>query len=320
MNREVAASFDHCRQMSRAAASNFYYALRLLPRDRRDGMLALYAFARHCDDLSDSGEDKPLRSARLNDWRTLVEAAVVRGESLSSVACDRSGDERGWRILPALCATVERYHVPTIHLLEIVDGVMMDLQPPCYETFEHLCQYSYRVASAVGLACLPIWGCHEAAAEPLAIDCGHAFQMTNILRDVHEDAVDGRVYLPREELAQFGVSPEQLRRGTADDNLRDLLRFQIARTETLYERAEGLDNFLPPESRRVFRLMYATYRQLLANIAASGDGVLQRRVTLTRWQKLRLLGGAVFSRRRGGDAATHETPRQLTHPECSSGR
>lgn len=320
MNREVAASFDHCRQVSRAAASNFYYALRLLPRDRRNGMLALYAFARHCDDLSDSGEDQATRSTRLVQWRESVEAMVARGEPLSLAQRDRSLDPRGWRILPAVRATVERYGVPTAHLLDIVDGVMMDLQPPRYETFEQLWQYNYRVASVVGLACLPIWGCRDAAAEPLAIHCGQAFQLTNILRDLREDALADRVYLPREELARFSVSAEQLRQGDAGGGFRELLRFQIARAEAFYEQGVGVRDYLPRESRRVFCLMFATYRQLLVNIASSGNGLLERRITLSRWQKLRLFGGTLLSHRPRADRAKPETPRQLTHPECSSGR
>ena len=216
MNDELAASYVHCQQIARRSASSFYYSFLLLPKPKRQAMCALYAFLRQTDDLSDSADSATDRRAALETWRESLERAT-RG------AFDDP-------LLPALADTMAGYSIPVDHLHAVIDGVEMDLEPLEYETFDELEAYCHRVASAVGLACLCIWGTtSERALEP-ARQCGVAFQLTNILRDLKEDAARGRVYLPREDLARFDYSSDDLRAGICDQRFR--------RTDAIRNRAD----------------------------------------------------------------------------------
>ena len=196
MNDGLEASYDHCQRIARDSASSFYYSFLLLPRRQRMSMCALYAFLRKTDDLGDSDDAVDAKRAALTQWR------VALRRSFSGHFSDP--------LFPALTDTVRSCGISPEHLEEVIDGVEMDLEPTCYESFDQLAEYCHRVASAVGLACLPIWGCTSDAAEGPARSCGLAFQMTNILRDLKEDAAQGRVYLPREDFERFDYSPDEL--------------------------------------------------------------------------------------------------------------
>lgn len=262
-------SYAWCERLTRRAAGNFYPAFRLLPADQRRSMCALYAFFRVSDDLSDdAGEGKRLA---LGQWRVGLHAAVAGAFSHP--------------LHPALADTLRRFGVPLRHLDEVLDGVCMDLDVTRYDTFADLHRYCYHVASAVGLSCIHVWGFRGDAA-PAAEAAGIALQLTNILRDLGEDAARGRIYLPREELQRFGCDEDQLLRGVCNDRLRALLRFQADRAYGYYARAMPLAAMLDPPGRAVFLMMLRTYRALLDTIVARDFDVFRSRVRLHGWYKL----------------------------------
>lgn len=280
MNFALPASYTHCQRIARRSASSFYYSFLLLPKHKRLAMCALYSFLRRTDDLGDSSATVEERRGALESWRrSLVDA--TRGEH----------DDP---LLPALADTIENFQVPIEYLHAVIDGVEMDLEPVLYDTFDQLQRYCYRVASAVGLSCLRIWGCDYSRAEQPARQCGVAFQMTNILRDLKEDAAQGRIYLPREDLARFDYTPEDLRAGVRDDRFRRLMRFEIERTERLYDEAARLEPLLESDGRRVFGSMVSVYRALLDEIKRLDGDVLTTRVRLSRWRKMRIASRWLF--------------------------
>src|SRR5262249_51431274 len=189
------------------------------------------------------------------------------------------------RLHAALHHTVRAYGIPSQYLIDVLDGVGMDLEPVRYATFADLYPYCYRVASAVGLACIHVWGFEGDEAKAPAEAAGIAFQLTNILRDLAEDAARGRVYLPREDLERFGYAEEQLRRGERDERFRRLMRFQVERARSYYEAARPLAGLLRPAGRAVFLVMACTYRGLLEAIERRDYDVFSGRVRLSRWHK-----------------------------------
>ena len=247
----------------------------LLPRAKREAMAALYAFARHTDDLGDSDDPLPVREQALADWRQAFADALL-------------GDARG-AILPAVVDAVQSFQIPPRYLFEIIDGVTMDLHHAGFESFEELRNYCYHVASAVGLACLHIWGFHDepAVREP-AIQCGIAFQLTNILRDLKEDAQRGRVYLPRDELRHFRYSEDDLRNAVCDERFAALMHFQTDRAEQCYRDAAATVRYLHADGRRMFSMMFNTYHGLLVKIQCDPQAVLSRRVQLSFPHKLKI--------------------------------
>ena len=269
------ASEHFCGRLARREARNFFYSFLLLPPGRRRAMYALYAFMRHTDDLADDPDPRGDRAVRLEDWRRAV------AEALDGVRAD------AWPGLPALVATVERFEVPRLYLNEVIDGVAMDIGPRTFPTFDDLYAYCYRVASAVGLCCLHIWGFQSEGgrAEALAEACGIALQLTNVLRDVREDAENGRIYLPSEDLARFGVDPEELRSGPPGDRLRALLAFEARRAYDYYERAEPLSGLVGPVGRPVLATISGIYRALLDEIVRRDYDVLTARVALSTRRK-----------------------------------
>lgn len=274
MTDDLAASYAYCQQQARRAASNFYYCFHLLPRDKRRAMHALYAYLRKTDDLCDGESALPQRQAALVVWRSEVEAALA-------------GEAQG-PILPALADTAHRFEIPQAYLLDVLDGVQMDLDGRSYATFAELEHYCYRVASVVGLACIHIWGfTSERAIEP-AIQCGVAFQLTNILRDLDEDAQRGRIYLPQEDLERFGYQAAELRGRVCDERLRRLVRFEAARAEEFYQQATGLHGYLHPQGQRVFGAMFDTYHALLREIGHREGDIFSGRVRVSKWKKLQI--------------------------------
>jgi 15-cis-phytoene synthase len=288
MNKGLLASYAHCRSIARGSASSFYYSFLLLPKPKRMAMCALYAFLRRTDDLGDSSASAAEQRAALEAWR----ASLVR--SLAGQHDDP--------LLPALSHTIRQFGVPLSHLEAVIDGVEMDLEPREYATFEQLEQYCHRVASAVGLACLRIWGCTRERVEEPARRCGVAFQLTNILRDLKEDAARNRIYLPREDFERFGYSADDLRAGVRDERFRRLMRFEIDRAERFYADGAELEHSLSADGRRVFGSMVAVYRALLDEIKRLDGDVLTTRVQLSSWQKMRI-ASRWFLRRPALDAA-----------------
>lgn len=271
-------SYAWCERLARRAAGNFYPAFRLLPGDQRRGMCALYAFCRVSDDLSDEPGEPAVKRAALLGWRHALHAAL-------------EGDY-SHPLHPALHDTVRRFAVPARHLDEIVDGVCMDLDVVRYPTFAELYRYCYHVASAVGLASIHVWG-FRGAAPPAAEAAGIALQLTNILRDVREDAERGRIYLPGEDLTRFGCDGIQFTHGVCDDRFRALMRFQADRAYGYYEQARPLVDLLAPAGKAVFLVLIDTYRALLDAIVRRDFDVLRGRVRVGRWHKVWLAARAV---------------------------
>jgi phytoene synthase len=268
----LADSYAYCERLARREAGNFYHAFRLLPRPQRRAMCALYAYMRVADDLGDGPEPIPRKRALLDDWRRQLDLALAGTYT--------------HRLHPAFHHTVRTYGIPRQYLVDVLDGVGMDLGPVRYDTFAELYAYCYRVASAVGLACLHVWGFARPEAKAHAEAAGIAFQLTNILRDLAEDAARGRVYLPREDLERFGYPEERLRRGQRDEPFRRLMAFEVDRARSYYEAARPLAALLPPPGRAVFLVMARTYRGLLEAIERRDYDVFSGRVRLSRWHKM----------------------------------
>lgn len=274
MTMDLAESYRYCRRLARRSASNFYYSFLLLPRAKRQSMCALYAFLRHTDDLSDGDDAIACQQATLAAWRDSLHRAV-------GGTCDHP-------ILPAIVDVVRRCELPVEYLLDVIDGVEMDLNARQYESFGELEDYCYHVASAVGLACIHVWGFSDAAALHPARQLGVAFQLTNILRDLKEDAARGRVYLPAEDLRRFDYGAEELAEGVRDERFRGLMQFEIARAEEFYAEGATLAHYLSLDGRRALAAMVATYSGLLAEIKRRDGDVFTSRVRLSGWHKLRI--------------------------------
>ena len=274
MTTPLAESRRYCQQLARNAGRNFYFSFLTLPRDLFRDMCVLYAFMRHTDDLGDR-EDIPVHDRRdlLREWRQRLDDSMA-GEC---------GDDP---ILPALVDMIRRRDVPVNYLHEVISGVESDLTPRCFETFAELEEYCYHVAGAVGLCCIHIWGFEGSRAKELAIECGLAFQLTNILRDLGEDAGAGRVFLPRDELKRFGYDQAEIEAGLRDNRFRELMKFQVERARSHYENAIELSDYLSRPGRSVFFAMFRIYRALLDEIERRDFDVYSERVRLSAPRKL----------------------------------
>lgn len=276
---EPARSYRWCERVARGKAGNFYPAFRILPADQRLAMCALYAFCRIADDIGDEAGALDERRRRLEAWRLGLRAA------LAGRPCHPAH--------PALADAVARFRIPPEYLEAVLDGVAMDLQPLDLATFADLRTYCWRVASAVGLACIHIWGFRSPAALVPAEEAGIAFQLTNILRDLKEDAGRDRIYLPREDLDRFGYTPEMLHAGNRNAPFLELMRFEVDRARRHYEAAAPLMDLLEPPGQAVFRVLSGTYRTLLETIPRRNYDVFTRRVRVPAWKKMALALGAL---------------------------
>jgi len=290
-DQALQASYRFCGALARRQARNFYYAFLLLPRAGRRSMCALYAFLRRTDDLADEPGSAAEKARALEAWRHELDAALA-------------GHETGWPGLPALADTMARHGIPPHLLEEVIDGVAMDLQPRRFATFDDLADYCHHVASVVGLCCLHIWGYRSEGgkAEQLAESCGIALQLTNIIRDVREDARNGRVYLPEEDLAHFGVVPDELAAGGAPgDRVRALLTYEGERAYRFYDQARPLAPLVAPAGRPVLRTIVGIYRALLDEIARRDYNVLDGRVSVPPWRKTAIALRGLAGRFTGGN-------------------
>jgi phytoene synthase len=266
-------SYRHCREVARRRARNFYYAFRLLDAQRRDSLCSIYAFMRRCDDLSD---EPGATQAALEAWRS-----EFRG-SLDG----RPGDDLLW---PAFTDTVKRYRIPHEYFHEMIDGVSSDFSRRKVATFEELYRYCYQVASVAGLSLVHIFGYRGPEALVLAEKCGIAFQLTNIIRDIGEDAALGRVYLPAEDLTRFEVSVSDLQQRTVCPALRKLLAFEADRARGYYVESRPLLELISPETRHALWALIEIYSRLLERIRKRDYEVLAARVRLSSLEKTEIL-------------------------------
>ena len=264
---------DYCQQKAAASGSSFYYSFLFLPKPKRQAITALYAFCREVDDVADECTDAGIARTKLAWWRTEI--------------ANLYADKPQHPVTKALTDAVRDYNLAEEHFVEIIDGMEMDLDQNRYRDFKELHLYCYRVASVVGLLSASIFGYSDRKTLKYAHDLGLAFQLTNIVRDVGEDARRGRIYLPLDEMEQHGVNEADILQGQESDNVRRLLEFQIERAEDYYRRAF---EELPDADRRDQRtglIMAAIYRALLDEIRLGGcEKVLNHRVSLTPLRKL----------------------------------
>jgi phytoene synthase len=300
---QLAMAYSVCRSITRTNAKNFYYAFLVLPKRKRQALCAVYAFMRLCDDIADDASLAPQeRRFKLDTWL----AALHRAQQ---------GEPTDDPILLALTDAQRRYTIPAGLLDELATGTAMDVVDlpdqsqaapvPAsavpsltvqYRTFDDLKVYCYGVASVVGLVCIHIFGYRDPAAEPLAEQCGLAFQLTNIIRDVKEDAAMGRVYLPEEDLAKFGLSAAELLTTPDAARFRPLLALEAGRAFELYRAGEQLIPYIAEDSQPALWVLINIYRKLLEKIAARQYEVFTAKVTLTVTEKLRVLGKGFLQR------------------------
>jgi phytoene synthase len=269
--------YARCAEVTRQSSSNFYYAFMLLPAERRRALYAVYAFCRFVDDIADDGavaQPAMLLERWREELRKVFDGAVERPVSR------------------ALADNVRRFNIPQRYFEEVIDGVEMDLTRKRYATFAELSLYCRRVASAVGLICIEIFGYQNPATRVYAERLGLAFQLTNILRDVREDADRDRIYLPLEDLARFGVSEQEILQSAYTPGFHQLMEFEAARARQFYQEAAAA---LAPEDRSAMVAaegMRLIYSALLERISRSGYRVFDRRLSVSAPRKLLLVGRA----------------------------
>ena len=293
-------SYAACHRIARGAKSSFYPAFFLLPKPKRNAITALYAFMRLIDDVSDDAGDLAAKQRGLARWRAAFDEAVTGQSQAFDGNAARPLPENylyGEReVLPALVDTMRRFHMPARYLHDLISGAEMDLTVRSYPTFDRLREYCYRVAGTVGVTCTHIFGFRDPRALDLAEKLGLAFQLTNILRDVHEDYALGRVYLPQEDLLRYGVSPEDLGRGEPSLGVRELLRFEAGRAWRFYDEGSRLFSLIDADSRSALWLLAHTYSALLARIESLDFAVFGERVRLSTAEKMLLVARARFGR------------------------
>ena len=291
---QLVMAYSVCKGITRQNAKNFYYGFLVLPRRKREALCAVYAFMRRCDDITDDPKlSLPERRQQLDTWLDALHRA-------------QQGHPTDDAILLALTDAQRRYAIPAGLLDELAHGTAMDVEETeamrasgltvQYKTFEDLRLYCYRVASVVGLVCIHIFGYRDPAAEPLAERCGLAFQLTNIIRDVKEDASLGRVYLPEEDLAKFGLSVSDILNSPDPARLRPVLALEADRARDFYASGDELIGYVAEDSQPALWVLTNIYRSLLAKIALKQYDVFTAKVALSTWEKLRLLGKGFLKR------------------------
>lgn len=261
----------YCEQKAAESGSSFYHSFRFLPPDRRRAIVALYAFCREVDDAVDDTVDASVARIKLEWWRSQV-AAIFGGAPQHPVA-------------QALQPVVKTFNLPQEHFEAVIDGMTMDLDFDRYPDYALLERYCDRVAGVVGLMSAQIFGYSDVSTRTYARDLGIAFQLTNIIRDVGEDARRGRVYLPQDEMARFGVTGAELLQERVTPAFKALMAFQVQRARKFYEKAFAALPAVDRRSQRPGLIMAAIYRALLDEIERDGFPVLDRRFSLTPLRK-----------------------------------
>lgn len=306
---QLAMAYSVCRGITRSAAKNFYYGFRVLPKAKRQALCAVYAFMRKCDDITDDETVSPQeRRNRLHAWLDAFHQA-------------HAGKPTDDPVLLALTDAQRKFGIPLGLLDELGFGTGRDLEQNLeqqlsderegraaaaapsgdgikiqYSTFEELRQYCYGVASVVGLVCIRIFGYRDPAAEPLAERCGLAFQLTNIIRDVKEDAAMGRIYLPLEDLKKFGIAPAEFQTFSDPSRFAPLLALEADRARECYQSGEELLNFIEEDSQPALWVLVTIYRKLLEKIASRRYNVFAGKIRLSTGEKLNILAKGLLKR------------------------
>jgi phytoene synthase len=279
---DVQAAYRHCESVTRSRARNFYYGIRLLPPAKRSALCAVYAFARRVDDIGDG----PLEPQDKLDRLATARAELAR--------LDRHHDP----VLVALADAAENFPLPLKAFGELIEGVEMDVRGTSYPTFDDLAHYCRCVAGSIGRLSLGVFGSSEPHAAPVLADkLGIAMQLTNILRDLREDADNGRVYLPKEDLVRFGLDGELTTLGSSTrlpEGFTRLVGFQVARAQRFFSEGLCLLPMLDRRSAACVSAMSGIYRELLGRIARRPEAVLHERVSLATWQKARIAGRSLL--------------------------
>ncbi len=263
---------QYCQDRTAKSGSSFYYSFLFLPPEQRQAITALYAFCREVDDVVDECDDPTVARTKLRWWREEVRNLFKNTPQHP--------------VTQALTVSIERFNLPEEHFMEIIDGMEMDLDQFSYDNFKQLSLYCYRVASVVGLMAAEIFGYKNRQTLKYAHSLGMAFQMTNIIRDVAEDSLRGRIYLPADEMRQFGVSVDDILEQKDSENFRRLIKFQAQRAQEFYDQAFEQ---LPEEDRynqRCGLIMSSIYRTTLEEIEKDNFPVLKQRTSLTPIRKL----------------------------------
>ena len=283
---DLKLAYEACRTITRREAKNFYYAFLTLPAAKRRAIYAAYAFCRHCDDAVDEETSTDAKLTALAGLHSNLEASY-------------SGNASSLVFL-ALGDVAKQYDIPRDYFQEVILGVESDLVKDRFENFDELREYCYRVASVVGLICLQIFGYNDDDAKEYAVDLGLAMQLTNIIRDVREDLEMDRVYLPQDEMAQFGYSEEDLRNGVRNQAFTELMQYQSQRAREYFDRGFKLLPYLSRRSRACPAVLGALYSRVLDRIEASNYDVLESRVSLGKAEKIRITArtwlGSMLSR------------------------
>ncbi len=288
-NDELRHAFEHCRQITRHFAKTFYLATRFLPYEKQRAIFAIYGLCRYLDNLVDEAEDLVMRQEigvleveeRLMEW----------GQSLEDVFSGRKCDDL---ILRAFADILKRYDISIELPLLLMDGVKQDLSKTRYENFDELYDYSYKVASVVGLMTSEVFGYTDPKALEHATDLGIAMQLTNILRDIGEDLGRGRIYLPQDELKLFGLSDEDLEKGDVTEKFIELMEFQIRRARKYYESADKGIPMLDKDSRLPVYLARYNYSRILDKIEENQYNVFDQRAYLNSTEKLSILPKVLY--------------------------
>ena len=278
MAAELERAYRECRQTTRREAKNFYYAFLTLPPADRQAIYAVYAFCRYCDDAVDA--------------ETSLDRQRDKLTQLGAALSDSYAGQAAAPVFLALADVARRYAIPEQYFREVLAGVESDLTTARYRDFAELRQYCYRVAAVVGLICLQIFGYRDDKAKDYAVDLGLAMQLTNICRDVKEDWEMGRVYLPQEELAQFGYTEADLAAGVCNAAFGELMRFQVRRAREYFARGRELLPYLTPRSRACPAALGGIYGKVLDRIEAADYDVLHRRIRVSTAAKLRIMAQA----------------------------
>ncbi len=282
--RELRANYERCKAVTRRYARTFYFASHVLPAEKRRAAYAVYAFCRYADELADGGQSRHHARLHLSALRDQLRYLYNRSSHM---------DKR----LRALLDTVVRYHIPQEYFLDLLRGVEMDLDRQRFATFAELREYCYCVASTVGLIMTHIFGVADHKALRHAVDLGIAMQLTNIMRDVGEDARRGRIYIPQEDLERFSYSEHELIAHVRNENFRRLMQHNIARARKYYQSADAGIPFLTNDgSRFCVRLMRRTYAAILDDLERHDYDVFSRRAFVPTWSKFLLAAQALVER------------------------